>query len=115
MSPTDPRGEIRHEIWIAASPATVLALLTEPQQMTKWLATLVEADARRGGIFRISEPGGRAIEGVYLEVIKERKIVLTWGGVEGLVPGQSTVEITLEPVDDGTLLRLHHFGLPDST
>jgi uncharacterized protein YndB with AHSA1/START domain len=112
MSDTGPSGEIRYEIRIAASPATVFALLTEPQQMLKWLAELVHADAQPGGIFRLAEPGGTAIEGTYLEVIKDRKIVFTWGGVEGLKPGESTVEIMLEPDGAGTLLRLRHFGLP---
>ena len=35
-----------------------------------------------------------------------------WGGVEGLKPGQSTVEFLLEPDGDGTLVRLRHYGLP---
>jgi uncharacterized protein YndB with AHSA1/START domain len=105
-------GEVTHEIRIAASPATVFALLTEPQQMAKWLAELVEADPRPGGVFRLSQTGGTTIEGTYLEVIENRKIVFTWGGVEGLRPGQSTVEVLLEPDGAGTLLRLRHFGLP---
>jgi uncharacterized protein YndB with AHSA1/START domain len=112
MSDTVPGGEVRREIRIAASPATVFALLTEPQQMVKWLAALVQAHARPGGIFRLAEPGGTTIEGTYLEVIKNRKIVFTWGGVEGLKPGESTVEILLEADGAGTLLRLRHFGLP---
>ena len=69
MSHTGASREVRHEIRIAASPSTVFALLTEPRQMMKWFATLVEADAQPGGVFRITEPGRRAIEGVYLEVI----------------------------------------------
>src|SRR5215831_12979491 len=112
MSDTGSSGEIRYEIRINASPATVFALLTEPQQMLKWLAELVQADAQPGGIFRLTEPGGTAIEGTYLEVIQDRKIVFTWGGVEGLKPGQSTVEILLEADGAGTLLRLRHFDLP---
>jgi uncharacterized protein YndB with AHSA1/START domain len=112
MSDTGSSGEVRHEIRIAASPATVFALLTEPQQMLKWLAELVEADAQPGGIFRLAQPGGTTIEGTYLEVIKDRKIVFSWGGVEGLKPGESTVEILLEPDGAGTLLCLRHFGLP---
>jgi uncharacterized protein YndB with AHSA1/START domain len=104
--------EVRLEIRITASPATVFALLTEPRQMTKWLAELVEADAQPGGIFRLTQVGGPTIAGTYLEVIQDRKIVFTWGGVEGLEPGQSTVEIVLEPDGAGTLLRLRHFGLP---
>ena len=104
--------EVRLEVRIAASPATVFALLTEPREMTKWLAELVEADAQPGGIFRLTQAGGPTIAGTYVEVIRDRKIVFTWGGVEGLKPGQSTVEIVLEPDGAGTLLRLHHFGLP---
>jgi uncharacterized protein YndB with AHSA1/START domain len=52
------------------------------------------------------------IEGIYLEVIANRKIVFTWGGVEGLKPGQSTVEISLAPGGAGTLLRRRHFDWP---
>jgi hypothetical protein len=39
-------------------------------------------------------------------------MVFTWGGVEGVKPGQSTVEFLLEPDRGGTLLRLRHYGLP---
>ena len=38
-----------------------------------------------------------SIQGTYLEIIPNRKVVFTWGGVEGLEPGQSTVEFVLEP------------------
>jgi len=44
--------------------------------------------------------------------VPDRRIVFTWGGVEGLAPGESTVEITLEPARGGTLLRVRHYGLP---
>lgn len=114
MSDTGPSNEVKREISIAASPATVFALLTDPRQMVKWLAELVEADPQPGGIFRLAQPGGTTIEGTYVEVIENRKIVFTWGGVEGLKPGQSTVEILLEPDGTGTLLRLRHFNLPGS-
>ena len=39
-------------------------------------------------------------------------MVFTWGGVEGLTPGQSTVEFLLEPHSEGTLVLLRHYGLP---
>jgi uncharacterized protein YndB with AHSA1/START domain len=45
----------------------------------------------------------------------DRRIVFTWGyeGDGQAVPaGSSTVEITLEPVADGTEVRLRHSGLP---
>jgi len=73
---------------------------------------LVEADPRPGGVFRISGPADVSIEGTYLEVVANRKVVFTWGGIEGLRPGQSTVEFLLEPDGKGTLVRLRHYGLP---
>ena len=112
MSDTGRGAEVRLEIRIDASPETVFALLTEPARMRTWLAELVEAESRSGGMFRISGPAGVSIEGTYLEVVPNRKVVFTWGGVEGLKPGQSTVEFVLEPDSGGTLVRLRHYGLP---
>jgi uncharacterized protein YndB with AHSA1/START domain len=108
----DGTGEVRLEIWINASAETVFELLTEPAAMTTWLAELVDADPRPDGIFFISGPSGLSISGTYLEVVPSRKVVFTWGGVEGVKPGQSTVEFLLEPDRGGTLLRLRHYGLP---
>jgi uncharacterized protein YndB with AHSA1/START domain len=112
MSDASNGEEVRLEIGIDAAPETVFALLTEPTQMKTWLAEMVEADARPGGVFRISGPHGVAIGGAYLEIIPHTKVVFTWGGVEGLRPGQSTVEFLLEPDGEGTLVKLRHYGLP---
>ena len=109
---SDERGAVRLEIRIDAAPETVFALLTDPARMKIWFAELVDADARPGGVFRISGPVGVSIEGTYLEVVQNRKVVFTWGGVEGLAPGQTTVEFLLEPDGKGTVLRLRHYGLP---
>jgi uncharacterized protein YndB with AHSA1/START domain len=112
MSDASDGEDVRLEIGIDASPETVFALLTEPIQMKTWLAEIVEADARPGGVFRISGPHGVAIGGTYVELVPSKKVVFTWGGVEGLRPGQSTVEFTLEPDGGGTLVKLRHYGLP---
>ncbi|HLI98499.1 MAG TPA: SRPBCC domain-containing protein [Bradyrhizobium sp.] len=114
MSGPGESEEVRLEIRIAASPETVFGLLTDPAQMKTWLAEIVEADARPGGRFFISGASGLMIEGTYLEVVPNEKVMFTWGGVEGLKPGQSTVEFQLEPDGTGTLVRLRHFGLPPS-
>jgi uncharacterized protein YndB with AHSA1/START domain len=111
MTDAGEGGEVRLEIRIDASHETVFALLTEPTQMKIWLAEIVEADARPGGVFRISD-SGLTIEGAYLEVVPNRKVTFTWGGVEGLQPGQSIVEFLIEPDGVGTLVRLRHYRLP---
>ncbi len=116
MNASSAGADVRLEVRIAASPGTVFALLTDPARMRTWLAELVVADATPGGVFRISGPPGVSIEGAYQEVVPNQKVVFTWGGVEGLRPGQSTVEFLLEPDgDDGTLVRLRHYGLPEPT
>ena len=113
MSDSEGSGEFRLEIRIEASPKTVFALLTDPAQMKTWFADLIEADPRAGGRLRASGSLG-TIEGTYVEVVPNKKVVFTWGGVQGLAPGQSTVEFTLEADAGGTIVRLRHFGLPRS-
>jgi uncharacterized protein YndB with AHSA1/START domain len=114
MSDLHRGDEVCLEIQIDASPETVFAFLTEPARMKTWLAELVDADCRPGGIFRVTGPRGASIEGTYLEIVPNRKVVFTWGGLEGLAPGASTVEFRVEPHGADTLLRLRHYGLPKS-
>ena len=112
MTQVEQTSDVRREIRIAASPATVFALLTDAKRMRVWLADTVAASPEPGGIFRMVDPGGRTIEGRYVEVVPDRKVVFTWGGVYGLKPGETTVEIQLVPDGAGTLLKLRHSGLP---
>ena len=115
MSEETEAREVRHEIYIEASPETVFALLTDATAMRKWQAEIIEADPVPGGIFRLAEPGGMQIEGHYVEVVPCSKVVYTWGGVAGVAPGQSTVEFLLDPCGNGTLVRLRHYNLPASS
>jgi uncharacterized protein YndB with AHSA1/START domain len=105
--------DIRHKIRIGAPPATVFALLTDARRMMAWLAKDVRADPRVGGIFRLADFNGLWIEGIYLEVVPYRAVVFTWGGIEGLRPGQSTVKFTLHADSHRTLVRLRHSCLTD--
>jgi uncharacterized protein YndB with AHSA1/START domain len=110
----DHRREIWGEMRIIAGPAMVFAFLTDAKQMMNWLAQSVKADARPGGTFCVADLNGLWVEGTYLEVVRDRKVALTWGGIDGLRPGQSTVEFALHADGNSTLLRLRHFGLSDS-
>jgi uncharacterized protein YndB with AHSA1/START domain len=73
--------------------------------MMTWLAQSVKADPRSGGIFCLADLNGLWIEGTYLEVVRDRRVLLTWGGIEGLRPGQSTVEFSLRAAAKSTLRR----------
>jgi uncharacterized protein YndB with AHSA1/START domain len=105
------RVEIVGETRIRASSATVFALLTEAHQVMTWLAHYAEIEARAGGVFCLADPSGLRVEGTYLEVVADQKVVLTWGGIEGLKPGQSTVVFALHADGNDTVVRLRHFGL----
>jgi hypothetical protein len=41
-------------------------------------------------------------------------VVFTWGGIDGLKCGQSTVEISLSLNENGTSVRLRHFCLSEA-
>jgi len=105
---------ISSEILINTAPAIVFALLTDAQQMMSWLARDVNADPRPGGVFRLADFSGLWVEEAYLEIIAHRLVVFSWGGIEGLKCGESTVGFTLQREGNSTLVRLRHFGLSDS-
>jgi uncharacterized protein YndB with AHSA1/START domain len=109
----DHRREIWGEMRIVATPARVFALLTDAQHTMSWLARNVTADARPGGIFCLADLNGLRVDGTYLEIVRDRKVAFTWGGIDGLRPGQSTVEFALHVAGNHTLLRLRHLGLSD--
>jgi uncharacterized protein YndB with AHSA1/START domain len=57
------------------------------------------------------------MRGEFVEVDPPSRVVFTWGFENPDVdidPGASTVEVTLEPEDGGTRVRLVHAGLPES-
>jgi uncharacterized protein YndB with AHSA1/START domain len=103
---------------ISASPEKVFAYFTDPVRYRLWQGVDAELDPRPGGTFRVAMTGQsqQIVRGEYLEVDPPRRIVFTWGyeGNTGLLPGKSTVEVTLQPDGDGTVLRIRHRGLPSS-
>jgi uncharacterized protein YndB with AHSA1/START domain len=107
---------IERVITIDASPSTVFRLLTDPVQYVLWKGRLAELEPRPAGTFRVQFASPKDIAaGKYVEVVRDRRVVFTWGweGNDAVPPGSSTVEIDLQPMGSGTLLRLVHRGLPE--
>ena len=110
-----PRTElVEREIRIEAPPAVVFEFLTDPAKMVRWMGTEAVLEPWPGGRYRVNVTGRDRVSGEVVEVIPERRLVFTWGW-EGwspaLAPGESTVEIALEPDGAGTRLRLTHHDL----
>src|SRR5258708_8971122 len=61
-------------------------------------------------------PTGNVVLGEYVLVEPPSRVVFTWGweGNPDLPPGSTTVEVTLVPDGEGTIVRLKHGGLPDA-
>jgi uncharacterized protein YndB with AHSA1/START domain len=116
---------IVREVQIDASPETVFAFFTEPDKLTRWLAEAATVDPRPGGINHQTHQGGGDYDagpyymrGEFVEVEPPSRVVFTWGFENpdvGIAPGGSTVEVSLEPEGEGTLLTLVHRDLPQST
>ncbi len=112
---TQPDSDaVEKEVRIAARPETVFPFFIDPEKMTRWKGTEAELDPRPGGLYRVNVTGRDVAKGEYVEITPNTRVVFTWGwegDEQSVPPGSSTVEITLTPDGDGTLVRLRHFGL----
>ncbi len=107
---------LQRSIRIAARPETVFSFFTDPKKMTLWKGVSATLDPRPGGIYRVDINGRDIARGEYVEVVPFSRVVFTWGweGEGSMVPpGSTTVEVTLAPDGDGTLVTLKHFGLSE--
>jgi uncharacterized protein (TIGR03086 family) len=109
----EPTMTVEHSVVVPLGPDETFAMLTEPARLRCWQALTARVDLRAGGEYRWTIVPGRSAAGAFSEVEPGKRLVFTWGweGDESLPPGASTVTITLEPVDGGTLVRLVHDGL----
>lgn len=112
---------------IAARPSIVFEALTSGEGMSSWWGPdegpvlFAAADARVGGRFhvRFRKLDGTEHEcsGEFLQIEKERRIVMSWQWVDGGDPGErervSRLELHLRPIDTGTELTLIHADLHD--
>ena len=103
------------EVLVKASPETIFDFFTDPEKMTRWKGTRAELDPRPGGIYSVDVTPQAHARGQYVEIDPPRRVVFTWGwdGDESVPPGSSTVEITLEPQGEATLVKLVHSDLPE--
>jgi uncharacterized protein YndB with AHSA1/START domain len=93
---------------IAAPPDTLYAAWTEPEQMRRWFATMVDADVRVGGRYRIEnhEDDGtvNAFTGEYLALEPPSRVLFTFTH-HSQTPedriSDEQVEVTLREVEPG--------------
>jgi uncharacterized protein (TIGR03086 family) len=106
---------LEKSVVVPLGPEETFALLTEPERLRRWQAVTARIDLRAGGEFRWTITPGHIAAGTVVEVEPGRRVVLGWGWEQGgdPPPGTSTLTITVEPADGGTLVRLVHEGLTE--
>ncbi len=72
-------------------------------------------DLRAGGDWRWTVTPGHVAAGTFREVEPGRRVVFGWGweGSDDVEPDESTVTVTVEPTEGGSLVTLVHEGLTD--
>ena len=91
--------DVTRETLFDTSTEELWAALTDPERLAEWFATEAELELVEGGRAAFRWGNGESREAVVEEVDDERRLALTWddGGA---------VVLELEPVPDGTLLRV---------
>jgi uncharacterized protein (TIGR03086 family) len=99
--------------FLPVPPEDAFALLTEPERLRRWQTVSAVVDLRAGGAYRWTVTPGHVAAGTYREVEPGKRIVFGWGweGSDVLPPDASTVTVTVEPADGGSLVTLVHEGL----
>ena len=75
----------------------------------EWLCDVAQVDARLGGHLYLWWESGYFVNGEYLEVAPDQKVVFSWHGAGE--PGATQVKVTFNSQPDGTLLVLSHQGI----
>ncbi len=111
----DEQRAIKREVRVQARPETIFALLTDPAKYVRWKGAVANLEPRPGGLYQVQFNSRDTVRGTYVEIVPNRRVVFTWGwdGEGPVPPGSSTVEITLTPDGDGTIVRLVHRDLPE--
>ena len=107
---------VRRETHVAAPPAAVFALLTDPEKILRWMGTEAQVEPQPGGLYLLNVTGARVARGSFREVVPVHRLAYSfgWDGDEVVPPGSSLVEIDLLDQPPGTLLRFTHSGLPNA-
>ena len=105
---------IRLERRIAAPPSAVYRYLTESALWARWQGEAADLEPWPGGRFRVRMAQGQVVEGAFLAVEPDARIVITWGwdGHPRMPAGTTTVEFELIADGPGTIVRLTHRGIP---
>jgi uncharacterized protein YndB with AHSA1/START domain len=109
---------VRREI--AAPAEELFDAWLDGQSLGSWFRpaghreTHAETDPRVGGTFRIVMVSDESTvcSGIYREIDRPHRLVFTWSSPDTRFR-ETIVTVTFQPTSSGTLVEIHHVGLPD--
>ena len=115
----DGAGVVRIEERYDTDVEDLWAAITDPDRLSRWHGR-VAGDLHRGGAFRLHvEAADIDVDGRVQECEPPHRLVVTtretdesYGKGEGVPPFDETIEATLSPDGDGTILVIEVRGLP---
>ncbi|HEX4439065.1 MAG TPA: SRPBCC domain-containing protein [Thermoanaerobaculia bacterium] len=105
---TDRPYSLDREITIRAHPETVFRYFTDSERFARWWGAGSTIEPSPGGRVRIQYPNAVVVTGEVVVIDPPRQIVFTYAYGEGPVADASLVTVSLDPVAEGTRLRLRH-------
>jgi uncharacterized protein YndB with AHSA1/START domain len=108
------KDQLKFKLQIDAPPGEVYSTFTNGAAFCEWLSDVAQVDARLGGHLYLWWESGYFVNGEYLEVVPDEKVVFSWHGAGE--PGVTQVKVNFKSVSNGTLIVLFHqgIGLDDS-
>ncbi len=109
-------AEIRQTTLVRATPEEAYDALATGEGLDAWFTSGSEVDARPGGsiTFRWKDWGPdkytTEAKGSVLEAERGKRFVFQWHPDSGNPKLATTIEIDLESVDEGTIVRLREYG-----
>ena len=106
--------DVEVSIRIEARPATVFRYFIDPDRMTAWMGVSAELDPSRVASFASTSAAATSRSA---STSRSSRPSASCGRGAGraattIPPGSSTVEVTLTPDGDATVVHLRHSGLP---
>ena len=82
---------VRRETHIPAPRAAVIALLTDPEKILRWMGTEAQLEPQPGGLYLVNVTGARFGRGSFREVVPVHRLAYSfgWEGSEVVPPGSS--------------------------
>lgn len=105
--------DISHTVYFQTPPHEVFVRLTDAAQLSKYTGTSCTFSATNGGKFSYGD-ANVGITGINLYLMQDAKLLQSWRSNEWPPSHSSTVKVSLEKLESGTVLQLDQLDVPEA-